>query len=109
MEEDGFGLLRCCSHLVGAVLEDSGDGLVGAGVEQESAGARGVDTLPSIVLHKPENPDGRTEALFGMGPRAQDDLDQRVGVGSDLGGLTANALMCPVTVAPMRTRHMLGD
>ena len=47
--------------------------------------------------------------MFGMRPRAQDDVDQSVGVGPDLGGVAANALMGPVTIAPMRARHMLGD
>ena len=44
-----------------------------------------------------------------MRPRAQDDVDQSVGVGPDLGGVAANALMGPITIAPMGARHMLGD
>jgi hypothetical protein len=42
-------------------------------------------------------------------PRAQDDIDKRGGVGADRGGLAADALMRPVAIAPMRTRHVLGD
>jgi hypothetical protein len=44
MEEDGRRILRSGGCLIGA-----SDGLVGAGVEQKSAGAGGVDTLWPIV------------------------------------------------------------
>src|SRR5271165_6744121 len=109
MEEDGRRLLRLGSRLIGAVLQDGGDGLVGAGVKQKGAAAGGVDPLWPIALHQSENPDGGAEALFGMRARAQDDVDQSVGVGADLGGITTNALMRPVAIAPMGARHMLGN
>jgi hypothetical protein len=66
MEEDGRRILRSGGCLIGAVLQNGSDGLVGAGVEQKSAGAGGVDTLWPIALHKSENPDGGAEALFRM-------------------------------------------
>src|SRR6266702_587845 len=109
MEEDGGRLLRRGRRFVGAILQNGGDRLVGSGIEQEGAGAGSVDALWPIALHKSENPDGRAKALFGMRPRAQDDFDQSVRVGPDLGGIATNALMRPVTVAPVGARHMLGD
>ena len=97
------------SRLVGSVLQDGGDGFVGAGVEQEGARAGGVDTFRPVALDEAENPDGRAEALFWMRPRAQDDVDQRVGVWPDLSGIAPNAFVRPIAITSMGTRHMLGD
>src|ERR1700688_1639185 len=108
MKEDGR-VLRWRSGSICAVLQDGSDGLVGAGVEQKGTSTSGIDALCAIALHEPENPDGRAEALFGMRPRTQDDVDQSIDVWPDFGGLAANALMCPVAIAPMGARHMLGD
>ncbi|GAA0033924.1 hypothetical protein BROWWM01_80560 [Bradyrhizobium ottawaense] len=44
-----------------------------------------------------------------MWPRSQDDVDQRLGIGTDLGGFRTNALKGPVAIAAMRARHMLGN
>lgn len=79
------------------------------GVEQKGTGAGGVDALLAIALDQPENADGGAEALFQMRPRPQDDVDQGVGVGADLGGLGTNTLMGPVAKTAMRARHMLGN
>ena len=49
------------------------------------------------------------KTLFGMRPRAQDDVDQRVGVWPDLSGVAPNAFVRPIAITPMGTRHMLGD
>jgi hypothetical protein len=68
MEENGRRLLRRGRRFVGAVLQNGRDGLVGSGIEQEGAGAGGVDALCPIALHKSENPDGGAKALFGMRP-----------------------------------------
>src|SRR6266851_3177087 len=109
MDEDGRRLLLGGSRLIGAVLQNGGDGLVGAGVEEKGAGAGGVEALWPVALQKSENPDGGAKALFWVRARTQDDVDQSVGVGPDLCGIMANALMCPVTVAPMGARHMFRD
>src|ERR1700728_3777213 len=108
MEENGR-VRSCGRRLVLAALQDGGDRLIGARVQQERTCAGGIETLCAVALGEPENPDGGAEALLGMRTRAQDDVDQSVGVGADLGGGAANALMGPVAVAPMRTRHVLGD
>ena len=91
-----------------AALQDGGDRGVGPGADRQSLRAGGIDPLGAIALDQPENADRRAEALLGMRPRAQDDVDQGGGVGADLAGLAADALMRPVAVAPMRTRHVLG-
>ncbi len=45
MDEDGRRLLLGGCRLIGAVLQNGGDGLVGAGVEEKGAGAGGVEAL----------------------------------------------------------------
>lgn len=72
-------------------------------------GAGGIDALLAVALDQPENTDGGAEALFRMRPRPQDDVDQSVGVGADLGGFGTNTLMGPVAITAMRARHMLGN
>jgi hypothetical protein len=94
VEEDGR-LLGGGSGSVGAVLEDGSDRFVRAGVEQQRLGAGGVDAFLAIALDQAENADGVAEALFRMWPRPQDDVDQRLGIGADLGGFGTNALMTP--------------
>ena len=91
MEEDGR-LLGGRSGSVSAVLEDRGDRFVRTGVEQEGPGASGVDAFLAIALDQPENADGRAEALFRMRSRPQDDVDQGVDVGADLGCFGTNTL-----------------
>ena len=44
-----------------------------------------------------------------MRARAQDDLDQRRGVVADRCGLAQDPLVRPVAVAPVRTRHVVGE
>jgi hypothetical protein len=100
VEEDGR-LLGGRSGSVSAVLENGGDRFVRTGVEQEDPGASGIDAFLAIALDQPENADGRTEALFRMRSRPQDDVDQRLGIGADLGGFGTNALMGPVAIAAM--------
>jgi hypothetical protein len=92
VEENGR-LLGGRSGSVGAVLEDGGERFVGTGVEQEGPGAGGVDAFLAIALDQPENADGGAEALFWMRPRPQDDVDQRLGIGADLGRFGTDALM----------------
>src|SRR3974390_1371545 len=100
MEEEG-SVLGPGIRLVLAAPENGGDGGVGTGVEKKGTGACGVDALRPVALDEPKNADRRAKALLGVRARAQDDVDQGVGVGPDLGGVTGNPLMGPVTVAPM--------
>lgn len=65
----GRRLLGGRSGFVGGVLEDGGDRLVGTGVKQQRTGAGGVDTFLAVAPDRPENADGRAEALFRMRSR----------------------------------------
>lgn len=100
MEEDGR-LLGGRRGSVGAVLEDGSDRFVRPGVEQQRPGTSGIDAFLAVALDQPENADGRAEALFRMWPRSQDDVDQRLGIGTDFGGFRTNALKGPVAIAAM--------
>ncbi len=100
MEEDGR-LLGGRSGSVSAVLENGGDRFVRTSVEQEGPGASGIDAFLAIALDQPDNADGRAKALFRMRSRPHDDVDQRLGIGTDLGGFGTNALMGPVAIAAM--------
>lgn len=100
MEEYGR-LLGGRRGSVGAILEDGSDRFVRAGVEQQRPGAGGVDALLAIALDQPENADGRAEALFRMRPRAQDDVDQHLDIGTDPGSFGTNTLMGPVAITTM--------
>lgn len=91
MEEDGR-LLGGRSRSVSAVLEDGGDRFVRPGVEQEGPGTSGIDAFLAVAPDQGENADGGAEALFRMWPRSQDDVDRRLGIGTDLGGFGTNAL-----------------
>lgn len=69
--------------------------------EQQRPGAAGIDAFLAIALDQSENADGGAEALFWMRPRPQDDVDQRLGIGTDLAGFGTNALIGPVAIAAM--------
>jgi hypothetical protein len=69
MDEDGHRLLLGGCRLIGAVLQNGGDGLVGAGIEEKGAGAGGVEALWPVTLHKSENPYGGAKALFWVRAR----------------------------------------
>src|SRR5438270_8887931 len=51
---------------------------------------------------------GISGTLLGMRPRAQDDIDQHRGIGTDRLGLMADALVGPVAIAPVGGGHMSG-
>src|ERR1700680_1295107 len=91
------------------VLQDGGDRVVGAGAEHQRTGTGGVDPRRAIALDQAEDADAGAEPLLRMRPRAQDHIGQDGGVVADRGGFAANALMRPVAITPVRTRHVLGD
>src|SRR6266481_5425949 len=91
------------------VLQDGGNGGVGPGAEYQRAGAGGIDPFGAIALDQAQDADAGAEALLGMGPRAQDDIDQHGGVRADRLGLMADALVGPVAIAPVGAGHVLGD
>src|SRR4029077_5722586 len=92
-----------------AVLQDSGDRGVGPGAEHQRAGAGGINSLGAIALDQTQDADAGAEALLGVGPRAQDDIDEHGGVGAHRLGLVTDALVGPVAIAPVGAGHVLGD
>src|SRR5271154_2282786 len=95
--------------VLAAVLQDGGDGAVGAGAENQRAGTGSVDPLDAEAFDQADNADAGAEALLGMRPRSQDHVDQHRCVGADQRGLAADALMGPIAIAPVRARHVVGD
>src|SRR5258708_33136122 len=73
------------------VFQDGGNRGVGPGAEHQRAGAGGIDPFGAIALDQAQDADAGAETLFGMRPRAQDDIDQYGGVRADRLGLMAGA------------------
>ena len=65
-----------------------------------SAGAGGINSFGAVALDQAQDADAGAEALLGMGPRAQDDIEHG-GVRADRLGLMADALVGPVAIAPV--------
>ena len=91
-----------------AVLEDGVDRAVGSGADLESSLACRLEAIDTVLAGEPQDAQAGAEALLRMGPAAQDDLDQRGGVGPDGGGVALDALVGPASVTAMRARHVLG-
>jgi hypothetical protein len=78
-----------------AFVENRADGAVGSGADLEAAAAGGLEPFCAVLAGQAQDAEAGAEALLGMGPAAQDDLDQGGGVGSDDGGLAPDALVRP--------------
>ena len=66
-----------------AFVENRADGTVGSGADLEATAAGGFEPFCAVLASQAQNAEAGAEALLGMGPAAQDDLDQGGGVGSD--------------------------
>src|SRR5215218_8757474 len=82
-----------------AVGQDGVDRAVGSGADLEPSFASGLEALDAVVAGEPQDAEAGAEALLGMGPAAQDHVDQGGGVRPDGGGLELDALVCPAGVA----------
>src|SRR4051794_17414105 len=107
VDQDRRWVRRAGHSRHGSVLQNGRDRGVGPGVERERPRAGRIDPLGPVALDQADDADGRAEALFGMRPRTQDQIDEPGSVGADLGRLAPHALMRPVAVAPMRAGHVL--
>src|SRR6266851_6890157 len=91
-----------------AVLKDGVDRAVRSGADLEAAAARRLEPLDTVLAGQPQDAETGAEALLGMRPAAQDDLDQGGGIVADGGGLALDTLVGPAGVAAMGRRHVLG-
>src|SRR5437016_4234906 len=91
-----------------AVLENRVDRSVGSGADLEPSFACGLESLDTVLASEPQDAQAGPEALLGMGPAAQDHVDQGGGVRPNDGGLTLDTLVGPAGVAAVRARHVLG-
>ena len=95
--------------VLAVVLQDGGDRGVGAGAEHQRAGAGGIDPLGAVALDQAEDADAGAEALLGMRPRAQDDIDQHWRRrGRPLAASRRMRSWRPVAIAPVGAGHVLG-
>src|SRR3954447_10638031 len=101
--------ITASSLLLLSILQDRRHRAVGAGAKRQGPGARAVQPLGAVSLAEPEDADAGPEPLLGMRARAQDHLEQRGCIVADGGGLAQDPLVCPIAVAPVRTRHVFGQ
>ena len=99
---------RCGPLAIEVVLQDRVDGGVGARADLQRPAAGGLEPLGPVALGQPQDADAGAEALLGVRPLAQDDLDECRGVAPDLAGPPLEALRRPVGVAPVARRHVLA-
>src|SRR5215471_15263431 len=76
----------CRPLAIEVVLQDGVDRAVGTRTDLERTTASGFEPFAAIALGEPQDADTSAEALLGMRALLQDDLDERRGVLTDLGG-----------------------
>ncbi len=91
------------------VFQDGPDGAVGVPTDRKRAQAGGHQCFPTIGLGQLEDAEAGTEALLGVGPFAQDHLDQSCCAGPDLGRRSPEPLGRPVGIATVRGGHVLAQ
>src|ERR1700687_732878 len=90
---------RCVPLAITVGLQDRVDRAVGSRADLQRSAAGGLQPLCPVALDEPHDADAGAEALLGVRSLAQDDLDQRRGLGADLTGLPRNPLQRPIGVA----------
>ena len=103
------GVVRLARLPVLSILQDRSDRAVRAGAQCQRPCAGGIQPLGVVARRQSEDADAGAEPLLGMRARVQDDLDQRRSVVTDRCGLAEDSLVRPVAVAPVRTRHVVGE
>src|SRR5512135_3787547 len=93
--------------LILAVLQDGGDRTIRASTQRQGAGAGGIEPFGAVTFFQAEDTDAGAEALFGVWPGAQDDVDQGRRIAAHPGRLAPDPVMGPVAIAAMRTRHVV--
>ena len=99
----------CAPFAIEIVLQDGGDGAIGVRTDLQRAPTGRLEPLAPVCLEVPQDADAGAKALLGVGPLAQDDVDERRCTWADLTRLPLDALQRPVGETPMARRHMLGQ
>ena len=90
------------------VLEDRVDGCVGARADLDRPATGRFQALRPVCLSEFDDADTCPEALLGMRFMTHDNVDERLGGGTDFAGLAHDPLRCPVGVTAMCTWHVLA-
>src|SRR5882762_5897594 len=88
-------------------FRDRIDGSEGARADFQRPAAGCLQPVAAIALDQPDDADSGPESLLRVRALAQDGLDQRRGIATDLAGLPPDPLRRPVGIAPMAARHVL--
>src|ERR1700754_1626927 len=94
---------------VEVVAQDRSDRTVATGANIDAALAGSLDAFGTPGTHQSQDAETGPEALFGMRLGMQDLLDQGGCGGPDHCRLTHQTCWRPVSVTPVRARHVLGD
>src|SRR5215510_12942815 len=89
-------------------IEDGFDGAERAGADGECSLTGGLYPLARKASNEVDDTKAGAEALLGVSPFAQDDLDECGGVSPDLVGLAHQALDRPIGITPIAGGHVLG-
>src|SRR5690606_21864202 len=103
---DGGGFGGMPVGLVGG--EECGDGLAGQPADLDGTRRHSLGALAGKIAIEAQDSEACPEALFGMWPAGENGGDQAFGLGTDRRAPAPETIRCPLGVAPMRTRHMIG-
>jgi len=92
---------RCGPFGFEVVLQDRIDGSEGARADFQRPAAGCLQPVAAIALDQPDDADSGPESLLRVRALAQDGLDQRRGIATDLAGLPPDPLRRPVGIAPI--------
>ena len=91
------------------VAQDRGDGTVGARTDVDTALAGSLDAFGAVDAHQPEDAETGTKTLLRVRLGLEDQFNQADGCWTDLSGLAPQPGRRPIGVAPVCTRHVVGQ
>ena len=91
------------------MLQDRLDRSVGTDADVETAIAGRFEPIGTVLPRQAQDAETGTVALLGVRPALQDQGGELGGARADCRRLTTDPLDRPLGIAPMGTRHVLGD
>ena len=91
------------------VMEDRLHAAVRTRADFQTARTGGLHAIMVVGADQAQNAQAGTEALLGMRPAAQNDIDESRRRGANRLSFFADALDRPLGMAPVRSRHVLGQ